>query len=846
MSLEVPERFENLNTSNTKSPVVVVSIEGLEDILTSATVGTRIRFGDGTLYGELDEAGNPLVYGGLRPWTSSGGGTVRSYLSLDQSALSINQVLEPEQGRASITQLSMSFIDKDGYMSRLIAPGVVLPEILGRAVTVHLGYKEISFPQDYLVIFRGRIQSVKTAPGLITLAMGDPNLVRRGQVFFSAKTELASTINDSVTVIPVLSNSDFHERILGPDGLDTTGIKTYVKIEDEFIEYNRQAFGNGEFTSVPSGAVVTRGARGTTAAAHDGGSEVSAWIEVAGNCMDLALRIMLSGWNGPFVTGLTVQSFVFTGDIVLGNVPNAIIFPPGVDLKLLYGLTAGDRITTVGDANGANNGLFQIEEFLDVSGDLNRGVVVSGGTLVVSTPSTAAASFRSQYDVLPVECGRQMLPTEVDVEAHQELKDSFLSSDVYSFLMGAPESSAKEFIETQIYLPVGAYSLTRAGRLSVKLTNPPIADERLQVLDATNVINPQTITQDRSTSNRKFFNEIQFSYEENDSGSFTKILKVLDAESLALIGVNSILPISARGIKAVSTSVSTITGRAERLIGRYGRGAIQLTMDVSFGAIAVMEPGDILVVKDEPSSDDQLKITNMATGERNLGTQLFEVVGRMLDIRNGRGKVVLLSGLSFTIRDKFATFSGASKVISTGTTTTTIRIKPSFGEKFGMAEWKKWKDYVGNHIRVRTPLYTSSEETELISVGKDNTLVVFPALSSPPSEDDIVELAPYSTSTDPSINALSKLIHVFWGRTASVVSGASSTQFTLAAPDAALCFEGYPIRVRSADYSVGVESVIVSVVGTTITTEDLGFTPNNTYLVELLAFPDGGDPYRFV
>jgi hypothetical protein len=155
---------------------------------------------------------------------------------------------------------------------------------------------------------------------------------------------------------------------------------------------------------------------------------------------------------------------------------------------------------------------------------------------------------------------------------------------------------------------------------------------------------------------------------------------------------------------------------------------------------------------------------------------------------------------------------------------------------------------VGCRVRVHNYDYTEDSESVLVAVSEDNTLTVSPPFDFVPTSDHVFEFALYSTSTDEQVDAMAKVIHVFVDRTAPVVSGSSQTVFTVGAGDAAFFVPTFPIEVRKADWSViSDETPIESQVGTTITMEDpLGFTPNNTYVCELLAWYDGRGPYRLV
>lgn len=831
--------FKALSGQISKTPVLIVKIEGLDDILSSAPVFTRIVYGDPLIkYGGVDPfTGMPWVYGGLRRYSTADGGLSRDYLKLEGSSLAITQKVEQEQGRCSISQMTFAFIDKDSFMTRLITPGLLIPEPLGAQVTVLLGYQEISYPQDYITIFRGNIQGITSQAGSVILQLGDPNLKKRQSVFYTAQTILDANINSAVTTIPVINNGDFYQQILGPSGVADPSIKTYIKIDDEYIEYDRLAYKTNSFNQVGSG-VVTRGARGTTAAAHTIGAVVTAGISIAGNVVDLMLKIMLSGWDGFYLTGQTILSLVYTGDAILGDVTNGILLPDNVDAVYGLGLSIGDYVTITGDANPSNNVTGVITGFVGAFSQPNR-VIIINQTLTTSIASSATLSLRSQYDTFPTEAGLKLYPYEVNVEVHRNIRASYLSADSMNFLITATEESGKTFIERELALPVSAYCITTAGQISLKVTLPPIADQTLITLDKDNVIEPQNIKTDRSTTNRRFFNEIQYDYNPNDDGNFQNTARYIDTDSLNEIGYTSTMPIQTRGTRTI-TGIQT---RAERLLDRYKRGAVAINLSVNYGVGNDIDPGDIVILTD----DGFLQISNMATGVRNVGTQLYEVTERTFDFRNGKTMLTLLSGVNFGLQDRFATWSPASTIQNATSNSSQFKILPSYGAFFGLSEYLKWIDYSGLQVVVRNKAYTFYEETTLVSVSSSNFLTVSPPLSMTPLDGYIVELAPYSTSSSSVDQQTAKILHVFWDKTAVITGVTSTSVFTVAAPDVQYFRVGYPLVVKTPNGSTYSDEVLITnVTGTTITCNPLSYLPSIGDECELLSFPDAGQPYRWI
>lgn len=829
-----PPNYVNYNSLQSKNLVVVVEIEGI-DLLSNIPAQSRWRYGDaGLVYGLPG-----VVYGGLRPVDGQ-----RSLLSLD-AGLTISQQIEPEQGRSSISTLTLPFIDKNSYMTQVCTPGLIVDDILGKKVKIHLGYQQNSYPEDYFIIFRGIVTSIEAGAGLFRLQFSDSQIKTKQDFFFTATSLLSSAIDDTVTTIPVNSNSDFHKKITGPDGTYFTGVKCFVLIDDEYIQYQQTGsestgFGVNQFVG------VLRGQRGTTAAPHDINSDVTASIEIQDHGIDMALRHMLSGWQGPYKSNIPIFSMFTTPDPLLGDIDGSIILPFGVDAVEDHGFAEGDFITVTGDSHGGNNGVVHVKGFLDLFGEPNR-IVLTDGTFVSSIPSAALLSVRSQFDVYPDSCGAMLAGEDVDVAGHIQLKNEFLSQVENTFRMFITDTdSCKTYLESQVYLPMGAYSLTRFGRLSVGYTKPPIADERLQVVDLTTVLNAPQIKVTRSVNNRKFFNEIDYSLDADDQGNFTRVVRNFDSDSVSIIGITSILPIESKGSRTDLGFDAILDRRVRFFLGRYKNGAIMLNPQVNWETGSLIEAGDVVAVKD----NGQLQICNFTTGQRNLGTQLFEVINRSMDIKSGNVSLQLLGGITNSANDRFATISPSS-LVDTGSTTTTVRIKDSFGVIFFHNERRKWEDYVGLKIKIHSYDYTFDETVTLTSLSSTDkyAFTVDPPLSVAPPPDYIVDLADYSTSSDPSDQALVKTIHCFIDPTVLVTSGVSNTKFNVGAGDVAKFFVGTPISIHNTSYSiVSNERLVKSIVGTTIEADgDLGFTAAAGQQVELIGFSnDSGAPYRLV
>jgi hypothetical protein len=913
-----PDKYTLFNDLQTKSLSVVVQIDGVDDLISMVPVYKRIRFGD------------PIVFGGGQVW----GGLirregVRDLLSIDGS-LTLTQKIEPEQGKGSISTLSLTFVDAGEFMTQLCSPGILTDELLGdKEVRVWLGYQQTSWPEDYFVVFRGNVTQTQSRAGKVTLQVSDANFKKRSKVFYPAKTATtarvfynsavmqsflfkakaggvgvqfvggnsgdnasvsvsggnqvivtitpgvttAATIKQALdadftaqnlfieteilgpdsttqttgsvtmqttTTIPVVANGDFFEHILGPDGTYDSSVRTWIKVEDEYMEYGPGDKGANSF-------VVDRGppnSRITDAVHHESGVEVSQGIEFEGNVVDLALKLMLSGWNGTYKDLVPIRSIVRSSDTDIGNPTDSIFLPNEIDADIDLGLVPGDYVTI---SSGVNAGTYVVTGFRDVFGLPNRCIRVDA-VLTMEPYPTATLALRSQYDTFPIEAGLKMSPAMVDVARHRTYRSGYLSGTENRMrLFYSEQQEGKAIIENELFMPIGAYTLTRYGRVSMGLTLPPIAGEKLPTLNADTVLDPENIVITRGLNNRRFFNEIdvQYNYAHN-IGRYVSTLRILDVNSLSIIGQVSVLPINAKGVHTDLGGDILLNRRARFLLTRYKDAAFEVDCSVMWGVGSTIEAGDVVLLVDEGG----LQISNFATGERDLGVQLFEVIDRQIDIKSGRVKLKLLSNLGFDIDDRYATISPSSE-LTASSTSSIIEIRDSFGAAAGLGkENEKWEGFIGQQVIVHNYTWTDSAEVTLGDQvpGAPYRFNVSPALPFTPLDGYILDIAPYPTSTDKNENKIYKLLHAFIDPTVTVVTGISTTQFSVSVGDAPKFQVGIKVLIHSASYSVlSAESKVASVSGVTVTLETaLAFTPSAGQLVELIGFQDGAGPYRLI
>src|SRR6185312_701865 len=396
-----------------------------------------------------------------------------------------------------------------------------------------------------------------------------------------------------------------------------------------------------------------------------------------------------------YVTGIKCQALGTALDPDAASQANAVVLDQTVNAVTDLGLVPGDYITISGSTAG-NDGTYVIESIADHGGDANRLLYLTQDLNFENPASAAALAFRSQFDTLPIGCGAQMSPKEVDVATHIAVRDNFFSSASATLQIYFTDTSrAKDTIEAECYLPLGIYSLTRYGQLSLGVTKPPIAGESTQFLNIGNIIDPDKITVTRATNNRRFYNEIQYSLNLADNDVYQDVQAIIDTNSLTRIGLTSVLPIPSSGLRSQFGGDQLALSRGQFLLNRFKNCAYEIKVTVLWKVGSLIEVGDVIALQD----DGTLKITNFQTGERNLGTQLFEVIQRSMEIKSGRVALTLLSQMDYNLNQRFATIAPSS-LVSNGSTTTTIQIQDSFGAKYPGNEKKKWEKLTGNDIRV--------------------------------------------------------------------------------------------------------------------------------------------------
>lgn len=734
MTLPLTQRTRRASRSNNLTPNLVFEIEGVDTLYGAVPILKFLRVGDPDLL-----IGDDWVIGGFGEIQDQ-----TSAITFDGTTTSISQKLDLDKSSGtSVSQMAVALVDIDEEITRLITPGSVVADVLGRNATVWLGFANTAFPDDYIRIFRGSIDDINAFPGKVTFQLSHPDQKKRQDIFIKADAQLNGAITFSDTSITVDDAGDWFFPITGPDGLEDTSIKYGFKIEDEIVFYT--GITGNTFTG------CTRGALGTSATSHADQTDIEAFIEITGNAIDLALKILLSGWNGPYESGVSATNFEILGD--LSSLDNSIFFQ-NVDVADVYGVVVGDYITTTGATNGANN-VTNKQITSVVKTDDGSYIVVDDVTFDPESGTSALVDFRSQYDTFHPGCGLTFHNNEVDITEHERIKRFFLSSLEYDFYIRDTENG-KDFIEGQIYFPAAAYSLPRKSKTSIGYHIGPLPNSDVKVMDDTNVVSASKISIRRSMT-KNFYNTIVYQYEEDvaEADKFHRGYITTDGTSKAQIPVGTkALIIPAKGIREILSGQTQASNAANRRLRRYKFSAeyiegIKVTMGESYN----VEIGDIVVL-----DMATLKIADTKNATRSGSPRLMEVDNKRYDIKTGDVMLSLVD-TAYSTASRYCLMSPSSRLMA-GSTSTVLKLRVTGNSIFGTDEGSKWSRYIGATIRVRNDDY-SNESLSTIQSVSGNTVTLDTALSFTPAAEDTLILAKYTEMPDDEVSAKLKLIYGF-------------------------------------------------------------------------------------
>jgi hypothetical protein len=905
VALTLSDALRQALTKNTIEPIYVLKFEGIDKYFSAVPVKSIPRYDDENLFYDLPG----LNYD--KPFISP---KSRDYVIAQESSRSISQQIEPDKaGGTSATAMTFKIVDFQQEMSAIVSPGFTLPEFLGIGCDVYFTVTDgTSFPEDSITVMHGTVEESSAGPGFVRVTIAHPqNLLRQDFLspFKSKLTEplefrskviqnnryitreplgnpvyveyiygvsLSVSVSDTgsqyniqVTIIngvttakdvrkaiqdyldsnrlvevksfgsesliqvpqasTVLGDSNYVavESVEGffDDNLDAD-FQSYIKVEDEILKVTSVDSVNNKIYF--DNTITNRGLFNSVfGVLGDVGDTVESFYVFEGNALTLSLKMMMSqAEDTQAITDLwgTIPS--------IGLLQNSVFFA-GVDLSRDLGIVEGDFATMPGVFTE------RIVEQIVISGADSYMIV--GGADIGTGNIEKTVSFKSKFNTLPVGCG--IKSKFIDVPQFEALLERY-SSDIPDYRFFIDDSiDMKEFLESEIFFPASLYLIPRKGRISVTITRPATGEENLFIFDSDVVTNPQNIEIGRSI-NRYFYNSIKWYYNRDsiDSDNYLDKSITINADSVQRFkrGVVPLL-IESNGLRPDLGADQLIERNTRRMIDRYKNAPEYLSVSVPLAIGIPIEIGDTVVFGDELT-----QITDTTQGNRNFQPRLFEIINKT---QNETDCQFTLLETAYGVNGRYGVIAPSSYV-SSGATTTAIRLKKSFATGALDLEVEKWEPYVGQKVVIHNDDWTFVEETTIQSILGDNTgFLVAPALSSI-AEDYIAEPASYSDVKNDTGWTKWKAIHCFFNPQVEILAGISATQFTVNVADQSKFLAGAVVRIHNFSYSIDSgtsDYVIDSVVGNLITLKKaLPFIPASGQFVDLIGFKDGGKPYLYV
>lgn len=796
---------------------IIVEIDGIDYVFGTNHVTAPIKIGDNIKIGDED-------------FFINGNRTLENSLPLidhTKTTRSISQRISETEGISSISSMNLGLIDEDGLLSSEFSPTENF-DILGSKATVYASFIGGAHPDDSIVIFRGIIGSIKFNAANVELKIIHPEKLKQQALFVKTETVLEENIDANVTEFAI----EFKPTLLQPN--DT--LEGYVRINDEIIQY--ELFQSGDLKN------CTRGSLNTIASSHEAGDTVETFYVIKGNPIDLALKLLLSrNYDKAYDSWAYAQdipNFTINQLSAEEYIQNAVIFKK----ETLEGLNiiVGDEIRI---KQGPEFGQYPSQNIITQTNITSIGENESYKWFVVDKPllidnvNTYSVDFTSQYARFTDGC--QVDPDFIDIEGFRYIQNLYSNQmvDCEIYIKDTIED-AKSFIDRVILRPQGLLSVPRKGRISINKTSAPLADNNTVTLNKDNITNAKNLGSSRDIDSG-FYNSVIFKTNLDsleDKFLRTDIFADLESETKIKVGKRPLV-IEASSLRDNENTRRFIQIQAENLLATYKFGAEKMTIDTDYATGIPIEVGDSVIC-----DLSGLNVTDISIGSKDYVPRIMRVINKTLDLIGNKVSLNLESTI-FKSQGRYGTISPSS-FINSGSTTTLLNLSKSFGNKLP-TEKEKWTRYVGQKIRVKSRDWSFSETVTLKRIDSILDQIEVSELSQMPQSGWVITPPKYDES-DPVEMALWKNLHVFLNPSVSVVSGIDSFNFTVSALDIDKFLEKAIVKLQNTDRSVeSVEAKVLSINGNQISVDtDLGFTPDNTFRVQLIGFKDGGLPYRIL
>jgi len=901
VALPVTDNLKQRLKNSEIQPTTVAKIDGYATLLTNVLIKEYIRVGDPDLY-----VGNDWQIGGFSVLADQ-----KSYLSLDAGTTTrISQKIDPSRGAGtSVSTMTLAILDFNAQITELVSPDQILTDMLGRRITIFFGEKESAWPEDYNVVFRGIVQSVKAGPNVVYLNLSNTEEKKRISALSRKTSELSANVNyKSVTYQDNLfKNKEDVQNLItityigggtsGSEIVTVGGFTITVQIQNgvssagnikKKIENNPDANQLVTVKTINSSTLQTIGSTtlgsDTVASVLDASNfitpadvletfiscedELIKYTGIAGNdftgisrgennsvsafhetekTVDQVVKITDNGINVALKLMLSQGPTYYAENLAAKSIQN---YSPSIIIDNAIFFNGIDLVTDYGVAEGdlvtVTGATFGANNVTD-SIVQEVGLIDNGSYLVVSDNLTNEPSTSA---VVKIKSQYNTLPIGFGMLPNEvDIAQHHYIRDTYLPTFNLPIYT-KEITDGKSFLEQHVYRAMTC--FSVSRKGRSSVAYTVGPLPTYEVVTLDTSTVENPEKlsverslNENFFNQVQYDYDYDPVTG-----KYLTRKNYPESVDKTQIDVNAKPFLIQSQGIRTTEDGAT--ISSRGADRLlrryQKAAEFIKGINVNYSVGYQLENADVVVVDySSLKLADYESGTREGPLKLMEIQNKTTDNKTGEVLIDVVN-TTFGVGDRYGLISPSSKV-GTGSTTSKVILQKSWSTKAFQKESKKWTGYLDQKIIIHDENWTVVYETYLRGFdSNDPQGMSIDPIAVAPSFDWIIQCPDYPSSTDQKELAFWKQRHAFLSPRVAVVAGVSNVRFTVSALDVVKFFIGSAVRVHNYAFTVdSPDRVVTEIIGNDIVVnKTLGFIPSSSEVVDLIGFPDKQQAYRVV
>lgn len=856
MALKITDNLKQQLKSPELIPSLVAKVDGYDTVFANIEIKKFIRIGDPNLY-----IGDDWFIGGFRLLDDQA-----PYISFSQGTTTrITQKLDPSRGQgSSISQMQLAILDYNGFMTELVSPGKVLTDVIGRRVTIYLGARESSWPEDYNVIFRGVIQEIDCAQNVVYLSLSNTEEKKRISALPKITSEVAATMH--------YKSAQFQD-ILFKNKDDVANLIT--------INYNGGGTAGSEVVSISGGGytIDVQIQSGVSTA-----SQIKKQIENHSSANQLVVAKITGDSSNPQVTGSTTlgtstaitlldaTEFVLPGDTLESFivVNNELIKYTGRSGNQLTGCTRGFN-GSVPSMHDIGNSVRQVVRITDNGIDLALKLMLSKGptyyleNAAVSSIQTFSPSVIIDNALffkginLQVDYGvaaGDLITVTGDVVPANNITNSIILEVgqvndgsyviVSSNLSDVPSSVGVAKFKSQFNkLPIG-FGMTPAEvdveqHLFVRDTYMPTFEMNPFINEMTDgkgfldkyvymqmtcfsvprkgrssivyttgplptyevvTLDTTTVQNPEKLRVKRSSNENFFNQVQVDYDYDPISEKYLTRKNYPTEPDRTQIDVGSKPFPISAHGLTTSGGAATTTKNASDR----LLRRYQKGAEYIKGIHVLFSIGYQVEIGDIVAVDYAALNLSDFSTASRAGSLKLMEVMNktidNKTAEVLIDvvNTTFGYGDRYGLISPSSKT-GAGSTTTKVILKKSWSTKEFETESRKWRDYIDQQIIIHDENWTTTYSTTIRGFDtNDPQGMLVDILPGVPGENWIIQCPEYPNSLDQNELAFWKLRHAFFSPRVTVVAGVSNTEFTVSPSDIGKFYVDSIVKVHSYDF----------------------------------------------